>query len=77
MGIKIYLSTFSYQALQLYRSKYKESELNILLSYGTKKSDYCDLLIKNRNEYSSVILDSVSFTINSQLSTSIFLKLER
>lgn len=65
MDIKIYLSSFSFDVLKEYRAMFNDSEINVLLSYGTTNSDYYDMIVKNRNLISSLILDSGAFSLNN------------
>jgi len=62
MQHKLYLSGMSLKAAKRYRELYPDAELNVLLSYGTRSSDYHDMLFSQRNICNSLIADSGAFT---------------
>lgn len=64
MQIKIYLSSFDLNVLKVYKEIFPNSELNVLISYGTVNSDYYDLIVTSRDKINSLILDSGAFTYN-------------
>ncbi len=64
MKIKIYLSSFDLKVLLKYKELKPNAELNVLLSYGTVKGDYYDMIVTNRKKIDSLILDSGAFTYN-------------
>lgn len=64
MGIKIFLSSFTYKALLAYKELYPKSEMNILLSYGTRSPDYYEMINSSRNMINELICDSGAFTKN-------------
>ncbi|MYL84057.1 hypothetical protein GTA51_13055 [Desulfovibrio aerotolerans] len=64
MSIKIYLSSFDLNVLLKYKEMRPEAELNVLLSYGTVKGDYYDMIVTHRDKINSLILDSGAFTYN-------------
>ena len=64
MGIKVFLASFNKRVLMAYKKKYPNSEVNVLLSFGTRHNDYMDMLTRNRNLISSLILDSGAFSKN-------------
>lgn len=64
MGIKVYLSSFNLKVLLYYKSLYPDSELNVLLSFGTRSPDYYDMMFTHRSKINSLILDSGAFTKN-------------
>ena len=67
MNIQIFLSSFTLKALLKFcgYGHFKDSELNLLLSYGTRTSEYSEMLLKHRKLFNDVILDSGAFTINN------------
>ena len=64
MGIKIFLATFNERALLAYKNLYPNSEVNVLLSYGTRRNDYHRMMTTNRHLISGLILDSGAFSKN-------------
>ena len=64
MGIKIFLATFNERTLLEYKKLYPDSEVNVLLSYGTRSNDYYRMMTTNRNHISGLILDSGAFSKN-------------
>jgi hypothetical protein len=50
--------------LQRYHELFPDNELNVLLSYGTRSSDYYDLIYRSRHLINSLIADSGAFTKN-------------
>jgi hypothetical protein len=66
-GIQIYLSSFHEKPLQIFKSypHFKDSEVNILGSYGTADSDYHQVLYEQPDLFNDAILDSGAFTINN------------
>ena len=60
--IKIYVSSLNLEHMQVYKNRFPDCELNVLLSYGTVASDYYEMIFKNRDQISSLILDSGTFT---------------
>ncbi len=64
MGIKIFLSSFDQTTLREYKALNPDSEMNILLSYGTRSPDYYDMIDTNRDETDGLILDSGAYTAN-------------
>jgi len=60
----LYLSGLSFELLQRYREMFPDKELNVLLSYGTRSSDYYDLIFRSRHLINSLIADSGAFTKN-------------
>ena len=65
--IQIFLSTFRAPSLKLYKSypHFKDSEINILGSYGTTTNDYYEVIFKHPDLYHEIILDSGAFSINN------------
>ncbi len=47
-----------------YKKLFPSSEMNILLSYGTRSPDYIDMLVTNRYMSNSIICDSGAFSLN-------------
>ena len=64
MGIKIFLATFNERTLLAYKKLHPDSEVNVLLSYGTRSNDYYRMMTTNRNHISGLILDSGAFSKN-------------
>jgi len=64
MKINTYLSSFDLDVLKEYKKAFPNSELNVLISYGTVTSDYYDMMVTYRDKISSLILDSGAFTYN-------------
>ena len=52
------------EVLLEYKKQHPEAELNALLSYGTRESNYPQMLITHRDKIGSLILDSGAFTKN-------------
>lgn len=73
MGIQIYISSFTAKSLLKYKSysHFKDSEVNILGSFGTLNTDYYEILIKNRDKFNDAILDSGAYTINNSGATNL------
>jgi len=65
MGIKVYLSSFNLKLLEKYKSLYRDSELNVLISFGTRSSDYHEMMFNHRKDINSLILDSGAYTKNN------------
>ncbi|MBF0230045.1 MAG: hypothetical protein HQK63_10755 [Desulfamplus sp.] len=55
-GINIYLSSFTDKALIAYKALHPESEMNILLSYGTRKNDYKNMVIRHYTDFKNLEL---------------------
>ncbi len=64
MELRIFLSSFNNKILQAYKKLHPDCELNILLSYGTRSSDYWDMIVTNKHLSNSRICDSGAFTKN-------------
>lgn len=60
--INIYVSSLSLELLLKYKNIFPDSEVNVLLSYGTISGDYYDMLFTYRHLINSLILDSGTFT---------------
>jgi len=73
MDIQIFLSSFRAKSLLKYKSypHFKDSEVNILGSYGTLNSDYYKILINNRDKFNDAILDSGAYSINNSGATNL------
>ena len=69
MSFKLYLASFNKKTLLEYKRLYPESEVNVLLSYGTRHNDYFDMLSTERRKIGSIILDSGAFSKNFSRST--------
>jgi hypothetical protein len=69
MGIKIFFATFNEKILLEYRKLFPDSEVNALLSYGTRSKDYHRMMTTNRHLISDLILDSGAFSKNFSKST--------
>jgi hypothetical protein len=70
----MYLSSFTEAILNAYKSKCPNSEVNVLLSYGTRSSDYSNMI--KSPKINSMALDSGAFTknfANSEIAQSITL----
>jgi hypothetical protein len=65
MSIKIYLSSFKLDILLAYKELYPNSEINVLISYAMRDKDFSEMMGKNRDKISSLILDSGAFTKNA------------
>ncbi|MCB2141203.1 hypothetical protein KQH27_00680, partial [bacterium] len=67
MGIQIFQSSIKLAPLLKYKSyeHFKYSEVNILASFGTRSSEYNELLINHRDKFHEAVLDSGAFTINN------------
>lgn len=65
MKIKIYLSSFDLQVMLEYKKMFPDSELNVLLSYGTANATYFQMIDTYRDKFSSLVLDSGAFTLNN------------
>ena len=67
MCIQIFQSSPKLNSLLKYKSyeHFKNSEVNILASFGTRNSDYKEMFIENRNKFNDAVLDSGAFTINN------------
>lgn len=65
MKTKIYLSSFDLQVMLQYKRLFPNSELNVLLSYGTANPSYFEMMEDYRDKFSSLILDSGAFTLNN------------
>ncbi|MBF0234021.1 MAG: hypothetical protein HQK65_13435 [Desulfamplus sp.] len=63
--IKIYLSSFNKEVLYAYKKLKPNSELNGLLSFGTRKNDYTNMIITDRAKFNGLILDSGAYTLNN------------
>ena len=63
--MRIYLSSFTENAFYAYTEKFPEDKLNILISYGLRKSYYSNFIKQHRSRINSLILDSGAFTLNS------------
>lgn len=61
---KLYLSGMKLDVLLEYKKLHPESEVNVLLSYGTRESNYPQMFTTHRDKISSLILDSGAFTKN-------------
>lgn len=64
MGIKIFLSSFTFKILEAYKDIFKDAEMNVLLSFGTRSQDYIDMIFTYRHMINSLICDSGAFTKN-------------
>lgn len=65
MELKLFLSSFTFKTLINYKQLRPDSEMNILLSFGTRKLDYEDMVITHRNMINSLICDSGAYTKNN------------
>lgn len=65
MEFKLFLSSFMFKTLIDYKKLRPDSEMNILLSFGTRKADYKNMVITNRNMINSLICDSGAYTKNN------------
>jgi len=64
MGIKIFLSSFTFKILLAYKAIFPKAEMNVLLSFGTRSQDYIDMIFTYRHMINSLICDSGAFTKN-------------
>lgn len=64
MGIKIFLASFNKKVLMAYKKNHPNSEVNVLLSFGTRHNDYMDMMTTNKQFISGLILDSGAFSKN-------------
>jgi hypothetical protein len=62
MQHNLYLSGISLKAAIHYRKLFPDAELNALLSYGTRSSDYFQMINSEHNIFNSIIADSGAFT---------------
>ena len=62
--MRIYLSSFTEQALFEYVKIFPSSKLNILISYGLRNASYKTFIENNERNINSLILDSGTYTLN-------------
>ena len=63
--MKIYLSSFTIEALTEYCKIFPDEKLNILLSFAFRSNKYLEFMTTYKDKISSLILDSGAFTLNS------------
>jgi len=56
------------EVLLEYKKRHPESELNVLLSFGTRENNYSQMFTTNRDQINSLILDSGAFSKNNSQS---------
>lgn len=49
MGIKIFLSSFTFKILLAYKALFPNAEMNVLPSFGTRSQDYYDMIFTYRH----------------------------
>lgn len=69
MSIKLFLASFNEKCLLEYKKRYPASEVNVLISFGTRHNDYLRLMTTSRHLMSGLILDSGAFSKNFSNST--------
>ena len=64
MQHKVFMSGLKADILLAYKQLHPQSEINVLISFGTRGNDYPSMLTEHRDKINSLILDSGAFTKN-------------